>query len=154
MPWPSLRRWNRNNFIRLFHIATFITPAHKLFPVSLSTGKPTRRCHRQNNTSRIPAGPEVPAWHLLTSKLQSTHFICSDDRAVSGTKQNLEKVVRLPLHYSLHSHSYYVVHLRKCTKWKGFTLPLFKINLDDFSGHLSVWSRMLSTFIISNISAF
>lgn len=33
--WPSWRRWNRNHFIRLFHIATFITPAHKLLPVTV-----------------------------------------------------------------------------------------------------------------------
>lgn len=77
MLWPSWRRWNRNHFIRLFHIATSITPAHKLFPVTVCpqacpqdtvTDRTTH--HQYQPTSRCPG------WHFLTSKLQSADSIC------------------------------------------------------------------------------
>lgn len=76
MLWPSWRRWNRNHFIRSFHAATSITPAHKLFPVTACPQAwPKRHNNRQNNTSLIQANPRVHRWHFLTSKLHSTNCI-------------------------------------------------------------------------------
>lgn len=71
MLWPSWERWNRNHFIRLFHIATSVTQTVSCH--SLSKGRPNRHHHWQNNTDLISAYPKVHRLHSLTSKLHSTY---------------------------------------------------------------------------------